>query len=91
MADVKRKNKSKKLLVEEPVVVEETRGRKANPRKIQHNGLFEDQNERIKLVAGKEAVDAAIILRRIVDWYFDAKEVQEAKFASEQEFQKLEK
>lgn len=56
-------------------VVIETRGRKPNVRgKILSNGLFEDQWERILKDAQSQGRDGAVILREIVDWWFDGKE-----------------
>lgn len=71
---------------------EETRGRKPNPRgKIRSNGLFETQWDRIVADAESQGIDANVLLRRQVDWYYDALERQEGKFAQKVEFEKLEK
>lgn len=73
------------------IVGVETRGRKKNPRNILPNGLFEDQWEKIMQAARVENVDGAVVLRRIVDWYHDAKEKQDGRYSQKVEFEKLDK
>ncbi len=70
----------------------ETRGRKRNPNgKIISNGLFQHQWKKIRSDAISQGIDSAALLRRIVDWYYDAKEQQEIGSYPEEEFKKLEK
>ena len=75
---------------------QDRRGRKPNPNgKILSNGLFERQWECVQQDAIKQGIDAAVLQRRIVDWYYAAKtqqaERQSGKYAQEVEFKKLSK
>ena len=75
---------------------EKRRGRKPNPNgEILSNGLFERQWKQIQEDAAKQGIDAAVLQRRIVDWYYAAKtqqaERQSGKYAQEVEFKKLSK
>jgi len=70
----------------------ERRGRKPNPNgKILSNGLFVRQWNRIQKQAVAEGVDAAVLQRRIIDWYFTAVDQQEGLYSHKPEFEKLSK
>ena len=69
------------------------RGRKPNTEKIVSNGLFKSQWEQIQCDAKAENIEAAVLHRRIVSWYYTAKqqqaERQEAEYTHVANFQKL--
>ena len=70
----------------------ETRGRKPNPRgAIVSNGLFEEQWAKIQSDAKVQGIEGAVLLRRVVDWYYDALEKQDGKYSQTAEFEKLPK
>jgi hypothetical protein len=67
----------------------ETRGRKKNPRgPILSNGLFKDQWDRLSVDAAKQGIDTAVLMRRAIDWYYNALEKQEGIL--KEDFEKLE-
>jgi hypothetical protein len=75
---------------------EKRRGRKLNTRgEILSNGLYKDQWERIQSDATKQEIDAAVFHRRIIDWFYTAKEMQAERqngdYAQEGNFKKLPK
>jgi hypothetical protein len=71
------------------------RGRKASEDKILSNGLYQSQWARIQSDAKAEGIDAAVFLRRTVNWFYTAKEQQaerqEAEYAHIVKFNKLQK
>jgi len=70
----------------------ETRGRKPNPRgTIVSNGLFEEQWAKLQSDAQSQGIEGAVLLRRIVDWYYDALEKQDGKYSQKAEFETLPK
>lgn len=70
---------------------EVVRGRKPNPRgAIASNGLFVSQWKQIKADALAQGIDANVLLRRQIDWYYDALEKQDGKYSQKEEFEKLE-
>lgn len=77
-------------------MLKKRRGRNPNPNgKILSNGLFERQWNLIQKDAQTQGVDAAVFQRRIVDWFYTAKEQQAERltgvYANEMEFKKLSK
>lgn len=75
---------------------QEKRGRKSSERKILKNGLYEDQWARILADAKLEGSNEGVkVLRRIVDWYYTAKEQAQERLdgslVHKESFEKLKK